>query len=189
LKSLTSVERINRPIRYAHFDNCLVNRPFDGILHYIYVQSGNEYNTSELTISYFDSQGVSDPANLLNSHDNSVYRSGCGKGQRLVFNFHRVQIRPTGFAFRSAPRSMKTRSLSSYVFQGWDEKQGRWTVLWEEPALSAGRGAQNSVSIRFVDTSQYFASLQLLDTETGSRTAIPFSLEAFEIHGSVQIAD
>jgi hypothetical protein len=186
LKSDTLAPVVQSPISYHNFAarkcNEILDNQFSGILNYIYVTSGSRYNTSELLLQYKDAMPGCDPVNFLNANDNNVYRSGVGPGQCVVFEFRRIQVRPTALCSRSPALSRTGRPIGGFVFQGWNARRSIWVVLLE--ALN-----DSSESVWFIDTGEEFSKFRILNTDVGGWTMVPIAIEAFEIHGSIRVMD
>jgi hypothetical protein len=159
---------------------------FHGILNYIFFNSENCYNHTELLIEYRAIQPGSDPAFILDYRNPRAYQSGTGPGQCLVLTFRRIRIRPTAYAIKSGPLSRTTRHIASYVFQGWDAAAAEWVVLDERQNLLeylTGFTARLS----HLDTAMYFSKFRLLQTDQTPPPGTHFGVSALEIHGQIDV--
>jgi hypothetical protein len=155
---------------------------FEGLIHYIYFKSGNQYNTTELRIGYRNRNPNSDPANILDSTTPTLFESGDSFGEFLMIEFPRIKVRPVAYAFRTGPHSLGGPHLNSFVFQAHDA-DGRWVTL-DERHNPYTFHQHYAARICYVDTECYFSVFRLKVVRGGS-----FALCAFEIHGGIQPRD
>jgi hypothetical protein len=194
LFSETSAQTVNFPIDYSDFVPIRFPETgeeiFSGVLHYIYFHSMNHYNTRELTIHYPQPRRHSNPVNLLNARDTSVFASANGERFCLIFEFHRISIHPTSFAFRYPlpQRRVPMRPLWGFLFQGWYERKKCWVTLTEWWDIGDLRGGP-CLTQAFVDTGLEFRIFRLLETSGLIVQLTHVAIEAFEIHGSIRVID
>jgi hypothetical protein len=160
---------------------------FEGLIHHIYFQSGNRYNTREIGIGYSGIQPKSDIANLLNCHTTDVYESGNGPGQCISITFRSIRVRPLAFAVRSGPLTLTRWPLTSYVLHGWDPLRRIWVVLYERRSVLEFP-TWTASQIAYIDTNMEFSEFRLIETEQ-PRPGTHFSIQAMEIHGNVREMD
>jgi hypothetical protein len=199
LRTDTAAPTVQLKVDYSSYRakdlNVVLQQPeqiFDGIMHYIYLQSGQCYNVREVSIAYAGIQPNSDPANILDPSNFSCYESESGIDQCVVITFHRIQVRPTALVLRSAPSSAQSmpRFLKAFVFQGWDDSRQRWVTLTENLSFCNWHPSSKPMAASCfcnVDTCMELSKFRILQTERNQNAATPFSLSALEIHGSVRL--
>jgi hypothetical protein len=156
-----------------------------GVLRYIFFHSGNRYNTGELLIQYTALQPNSDPICLFGGQPDAQFELGNGPAQCIVITFKRARICPTALVVDVQRGTQQSRPPTSYVFEGWDTRSDRWTVLTERQTCCGGRPTAYC-RLDFIDTEMEFTMFRLTPTGTALPSWAHWSITALEIHGRVR---
>jgi hypothetical protein len=160
---------------------------FNGILRYIFLQSGRKWNTGELDFSFLTRCQKIDahPSFVLDYETEERYGTGPSTAnQYFAIKFRRMMILPCAYALRSDHYKEGTNRLRTFVFQA--RQDGRdWTTLDERvkiPSLTQ----PGSHFLAFVDTDEYFSEFRVLQTGPSHSNFLSFNLSGMEIHGLVE---
>lgn len=172
---------------------------FHGILQYIYYNSEDKLNTSEVEFHYSNANSrisyeslstrtfETDKCDILNIFDYeniyNYFQTPTTKNCFFGVSFKKIKIVPLCYSLRSDLFQNRTPHLDSFVFMGYDEEYNKWDVLDERVNIndlipSGGYG------LYFVKTTnKSYSSFAIRQIEPGHNGFWGFALAAFEIHG------
>jgi hypothetical protein len=190
LYSISRAPVINKPISWADYRRVdLLSIPpddfaFHGIIQHIHSSSGQQYNVAELLVQYSSMAPGSDPSHLLNAATGDCFISGSSGNDCVVLSFQRVSVRPTAIVVKCGRWTRMNPPHWSFIFQGWDPRGRSWFTLSERrhewrPCVK-WRGFT-------IDTECWFRQFRFLYTGEIVTGVPSFSIEAFEIHGDVEL--
>jgi hypothetical protein len=190
LHSLSRAAVINEPISWADYHRLDLlalapdDFPFSGIICHIHSSSRQHYNIAELLVLYSSIAHGSDPCSLLDPTTNDCFASGSTGCDCVVFSFQRVSIRPTALVVKCGPWTRMNPPQWSFVLQGLDPQRRAWMTLTE-------RCQELRPWLRWrafmIDTDRWLRQFRFLYTGVVVLGVPSFSIEAFEIHGDVQL--
>jgi hypothetical protein len=155
---------------------------FQGVINYIYFNSGNLYNRGELLLEYSSAAPGSDPANILNSNTEACFESGSGLEDCFAITFLRASVRPFAITIKSGPWSKRNPLQWCFVFQGWNSDRQVWQTLSERMNEARPCCSWKGYAI---DTPHIFRKFRFVYTGCVVPGVPNFSFSAFEIHGTV----
>lgn len=170
---------------------------FHGILFYIFFNSENKLNLSEIEfhfsgadiISILNQQILKLPEilNLFEFNDiNKEYKSVSVQNAFFGFKFLRIKVNPIAYAVRIGNSGKDGYNFTSFVFMGLNEKTEEWEILDERTNTNELINSNFYMLYYTKSTDQFYTAFKIQQTDTGSHNFWGFSIKNIEIHGYPQ---
>ena len=167
---------------------------FDGILHKIYKHK--DRINSELQLSYRSISANCNPYDILDvNNPYTAYRTRISEtpGEYFGFSLNYIKVKPYAFVLRSEI-AREVNCLSSYAILGYNNRTSKWDILDEQrnsldliPIKKRTAGEPSCVIP--INTSEYYSSFQVYQTDISNQFKYAFSLASIELHGDVLLKD
>jgi hypothetical protein len=161
-----------------------------GLLHYAFFHSGGRHNAGEVRVEASAVAAAADASVLFDRRRYAAFDFSAGATACLVLTLPRVRVRPTLLAQRWPPRPQRGVAPASFVFEGWDERAGRWVPLVEKQ-LPVGPPCDLQSYLHHaetIDTEMEFSRFRFVATDR-LPPPVHFVLGSIEIHGSVRVSE